>query len=41
MYEKEHGLISTVNPLLDEMIRKGRWYSQFVCKDFLRKTGEL
>ncbi|MFV9690725.1 MAG: DUF3368 domain-containing protein [Desulfobacteria bacterium] len=38
---KEHGLISTVKPLLDEMIRKGRWYSQFVCKDFLRKTEEL
>ncbi|MDL1976123.1 MAG: DUF3368 domain-containing protein [Deltaproteobacteria bacterium] len=38
---KEHGLISTVKPLLDEMIRKGRWYSQFVYKDFLKKIGEL
>ena len=38
---KDQGLISTVKPLLDEMIRRGRWYSQFVYNDFLRKIGEL
>ncbi|MBW2099803.1 MAG: DUF3368 domain-containing protein [Deltaproteobacteria bacterium] len=38
---KKHGLISSVKPLLDDMIRRGRWYSQFVYENFLKKIGEL
>ncbi len=38
---KENGLISSVKPLLDEMIQNGRWYSDFVYRDFLKKIGEL
>lgn len=38
---KEHRLIPAVKPLLDEMLRRGRWYSQRVYVDFLTKIGEL
>jgi len=37
---KEQGLIPTVKPLLDGMMRRGRWYSQFVYEEFLKKIGE-
>jgi hypothetical protein len=38
---KESGIIGQVKPLLDEMIAKGRWYSQNVYENFLKKIGEL
>ena len=38
---KNQGLISSVKPLLDDMIQRGRWYSQFVYENFLKKIGEL
>jgi len=38
---KESGIIGQVKPLLDEMIAKGRWYSQNVYESFLKKIGEL
>ena len=37
---KQQGLILSVRPLLDEMIQKGRWYSQSVYHSFLRQIGE-
>ena len=37
---KQQGIIPSVKPLLDDMIQQGRWYSQFVYNDFLRKIGE-
>jgi predicted nucleic acid-binding protein len=37
---KQHGLIPSVRPILDEMIQKGRWYSQAVYRSFLRQIGE-
>ena len=38
---KAQGVIPAVKPLLDEMLRRGRWYSQRVYIDFLTKIGEL
>lgn len=38
---KNQGLIASVKPLLDDMIQQGRWYSQFVYTDFLKKIGEI
>jgi len=38
---KEKGLIPALKPLLDEMIIKGRWYSQRVYKTILEKAGEI
>lgn len=38
---KNQGLIASVKPLLDDMIQHGRWYSQFVYTDFLKKIGEI
>jgi len=38
---KEKGLIPTLKPLLDEMILKGRWYSQQVYKTMLEQAGEM
>lgn len=38
---KEMGIIDKIKPLLDEMISKGRWYSQKVYDSFLKKIGEL
>ena len=38
---KEKGIVKEIKPLLDEMIAKGRWYSQRVYFNFLRKIGEL
>jgi predicted nucleic acid-binding protein len=38
---KETGVIKEIRPLLDEMISKGRWYSQNVYDSFLRKIGEI
>lgn len=38
---KEKGYVTELKPLLDDMITKGRWYSQAVYKTFLTKAGEL
>lgn len=38
---KEKGLIPALKPLLDEMIIKGRWYSQRVYKAILEQAGEI
>jgi len=38
---KEKGHITQVKPLLDEMVAKGRWYSNAVYRSFLEKAGEL
>ncbi len=38
---KHVGIIDNIKPLLDEMISKGRWYSQNVYNNFLKKIGEL
>lgn len=38
---KNKGIISEIKPLLDEMISKGRWYSNRVYENFLTKIGEL
>jgi predicted nucleic acid-binding protein len=38
---KNMGIIENVKPMLDEMISKGRWYSQKVYDSFLKKIGEL
>jgi len=38
---KNQGFISSVKPVLDAMIRRGRWYNQFVYDDFLKKIGEI
>lgn len=38
---KEKGLISKCKPIVEEMILKGRWYSDRVYKLFLEKAGEL
>ena len=37
---KQKGLIQRVKPLLNEMIQKGRWYSEKTCKVFLKKIEE-
>jgi len=38
---KEAGLINKVKPLLEEMIKNGRWYSISVYNNFLSEIGEL
>ena len=38
---KERGLIPALKPLLDEMIIRGRWYSQRVYKTILEQAGEI
>lgn len=38
---KNSGLIQEIKPILDEMIQKGRWYSQKVYDYFLSSIGEL
>lgn len=38
--DKEKGHIARVKPLLDDMIAKGRWYSNAVYRSFLDKAGE-
>ncbi len=38
---KEVGIITKVKPFLDEMISKGRWYSNHVYYSFLKKANEL
>jgi predicted nucleic acid-binding protein len=37
---KEKGHIAQLKPLLDEMIAKGRWYSNAVYRNFLEQAGE-
>lgn len=37
---KQHGFISSIRPILDEMILKGRWYSHSVYRSFLQQIGE-
>jgi uncharacterized protein len=37
---KEKGHIAQLKPLLDEMIAKGRWYSNAVYRSFLEQAGE-
>jgi predicted nucleic acid-binding protein len=38
---KQRGFISELKPLLDEMIAKGRWYSDSVYRSVLMQAGEL
>jgi len=38
---KEKGLIPALKPLLDEMMLKGRWYSQRVYRAILEQAGEV
>lgn len=38
---KQKGIIQKVKPLLDEMIQKGRWYSDKTRESFLKRIGEL
>lgn len=38
---KEKGLITKCQPIVEEMILKGRWYSERVYKLFLEKAGEI
>ena len=38
---KEKGFVPALKPLLDEMIIKGRWYSQRVYKTILEQAGEI
>lgn len=38
---KEKGYIKQLKPLLDEMMIKGRWYSQTVYHAVLKQAGEL
>jgi predicted nucleic acid-binding protein len=38
---KEKGIIKECKPLLEEMISKGRWYSNRVYEQFLKKSGEI
>lgn len=38
---KEKNIVSEIKPLLDEMILKGRWYSDRVYQAFLKQAGEL
>lgn len=38
---KKEGMILELKPLLDEMIGKGRWYSQQVYIEVLKRAGEL
>jgi len=37
---KEKGDIEQVKPLMEELVAKGRWYSDAVCRSFLDKAGE-
>ena len=37
---KEKGHVAQLKPLLDEMIAKGRWYSNAVYRSFLEQAGE-
>nr|WP_295403844.1 DUF3368 domain-containing protein [uncultured Thiocystis sp.] len=37
---KEKGYIKHVKPVLEEMVAKGRWYSEAVCRAFLTQAGE-
>ncbi len=38
---KENNIITEVKPLIDEMILKGRWYSNHVYYLFLKKANEI
>ena len=38
---RELGIIKSIKPLLDDMLSKGRWYSEHVYKTFLGEIGEL
>lgn len=38
---KENGMIKEIKPLLDDMISRGRWYSNRVYEAFLSRAGEL
>jgi len=37
---KENGYIEQVKPLMEDLVAKGRWYSDAVCRSFLDKAGE-
>jgi uncharacterized protein len=37
---KESGYIEQVKPLMEDLVAKGRWYSDAVCRSFLDKAGE-
>ncbi len=38
---KETGIVTEVKPLIDEMVIKGRWYSNRVYRSFLSRANEL
>jgi len=38
---KELDIVTEVKPLIIEMVSKGRWYSNNVYNQFLKKAGEL
>lgn len=38
---KEDNIVTEVKPLIEEMILKGRWYSNRVYHSFLARAGEL
>ena len=38
---KQKKIIKNVKPLLDDMLKKGRWYSEKVYIEFLKKAGEI
>jgi len=37
---KRRGFIEKLEPLLQEMVNRGRWYSEFVVEKVLKKVGE-
>lgn len=37
---KSRGIITKVSPILKEMVKKGRWYSDDVVARFLKSVGE-
>jgi uncharacterized protein len=37
---KEKGYVEQVKPLMEELVAKGRWYSDAVCRSFLNEAGE-
>lgn len=38
---KEAGIIPALKPILDDMVYKGRWYSQAVYQAVLERAGEI
>jgi uncharacterized protein len=40
LYAKNLGLISELKPLLDDLIKKGNWYSKNIYNIILKSAGE-